>query len=84
MAIEIEKGVPRPDLAGRSGQTKYPFRDMKPGDSFVVRLAETKSKTTLSLQNSLFNCAKNAIGRGKISVRKLPEGDGFRVWRIAA
>jgi hypothetical protein len=82
-AIKIEKGIPLPPGRGGPSRVKYPFKDMEVGDSFVALLADSSAADLLRLQGSLGNCAKAAIGPSKIATRKLPDGSGFRVWRIA-
>lgn len=81
-SILIEKGVPLAENRGSTG-TKYPFRDMDVGDSFVAKLADSKSTTMEGFRNALLTCAKNSIGPRKIATRKLEDGSGFRVWRTA-
>ena len=69
--IAISSGVPIP--AARWARPKYPWRDMRPGDSFFVpgerRLVVTRAR-------------KKSIGFTPIS-RKVVEGNvaGFRYWR---
>lgn len=77
--FDIDEGVPEP-AESRGGATKYPFKRMKPGDSFFVPLAGRKSS---SVRGSLSGSAANALGRGGASIRAVTEGgrDGFRVWR---
>lgn len=60
---------------------EYPFKDMRAGDSIVVRLADSKFPTLPRLQIALLNFGYATFGAGKISTRKLPDGDGFRVLR---
>jgi hypothetical protein len=67
MKVEVDKSIPIP--RSNMGRPKYPWRDLKIGDSFYV------PKYT----NSLHYCAKR-IGI-KITTRKDAEG-GIRVWRI--
>lgn len=61
--IKIDKGVPMP--------TKYPWKSMEIGDSFVFPYRPSNK--------GLYRCAAHA--GIKISIRK--EGDGIRIWRIA-
>lgn len=48
------------------------WKDMKPGDSILVRWRS---------QASLGNCAREAFGKGNYRTRT--EGDAIRVWRLA-
>ena len=66
--IEIEKNVP---LFPRKTNTKYPFAEMKVGDSFVI---PPRPKTPI-----LQGYAKT-FGI-KITIRRQPDGS-YRVWRI--
>ena len=67
---EIEKNVPMPN--GRHGRgPKYPWKDMKVGDSFFV-----SGTTTANISRS----ANIQLGAG--CYRTTKEGDGVRVWRI--
>lgn len=59
--IKIEKGIPV------QSKTKYPFKQMNIGDSFICKTA-----------NGIYTCAKNASV--KIQVRSTD--DGYRVWRV--
>lgn len=81
MLITIEKGVPLVKAKARA--TKYPFRDMEVGDSFIVLLKDSRSTCLALLQNSVLRCASQTIGSGKITTRQLPDGSGLRVWRTA-
>jgi hypothetical protein len=70
--IKIDKGIPLPN-DGRL--TKYPFKGMKIGDSFLF-----PEETT---PNNAYSLAISAGVRLKLkfSVRKTSEG--YRCWRIA-
>jgi hypothetical protein len=81
MTFQIERDVPLPV---RGANLNFPFKDLSQGDSFVVRLSDVRCSKLSSLQQGLYSSARETIGASKITVRKLPEGDGFRVWRIAA
>lgn len=70
--IKIDKKVPMPPLRARA---TYPFRDMKPGDSFFV---ENGNNASISC------CASNFASKNpgfKFTTRR--EGNGYRCWRIA-
>ena len=71
MEFVIDKNIPIP-TATRNRATKYPWADMKVGDSFFV---PGKPKALYA----------SARGRGiKIAVRPDKQGrkDGVRVWRV--
>ena len=72
----IEKNVPIPvGGKGVSGQTKYPFSEMKIGDSFAVSCVPS---TVISAARNWRNTHNSSC---KFSVRKTP--DGCRCWRVA-
>ena len=69
--IKIDKDIPIPTIRG-----KYPFKDMKVGDSFLVE------KPTVSKHNvasALHSSAKKMGKDYKITVRR--EENGVRCWR---
>lgn len=71
--FKIEKRVPLPSPRKHGGESKYPFRDMEVGDSFIVKGSDG---------NSIRSTASNAgrrLGR-KFTVAN--EEDGHRIWRI--
>lgn len=66
MTIKIEPGIPMP--------AKFPFAEMKVGDSFLV--PAKASKNTVAVY-----ATRHARKTGtKFTVRKTPEG--YRCWRI--
>ena len=68
---EIEKNVPLPpDPRGRP--SKYPFSEMKPGDSIFVA-----SKAAAARRASYLFGVRHGL---EFATRK--EGDGVRIWRI--
>lgn len=75
MKYAIEKNIAIP---GISGPQKYPFREMKVGDSFIIN-----DYSRLSMQkagNAARNFAKKAGLNIKFCSRK--EGDKIRIFRI--
>lgn len=76
MHIKIDKHIPPP--AGHSGPvTKYPWADMKVGDSFFLT-GSMGVRDRLSASSRAF--AKRHAGFA-FTMRK--EGAGYRVWRVA-
>lgn len=73
--IEIEKGIPLPERKGpyKTKPTKYPYRTMEVGDSFLV---PEPPKTFRAQVN---NWGRSSNGK-KFAYRTTPEG--LRVWRI--
>lgn len=65
--IKIEKGVPLPHVRGVA---KYPWHEMKVGDSFVVP----------AIPRTNFHQGAKQVG---IQISTRVEGDSIRVWRIA-
>lgn len=77
----IEKNVPKPDK--RLGvASKYPFKLMEIGDSFVVSLAETDSENIERLQARLAASGRDFLGRGGVSTRIADDRLSVRVWRV--
>ena len=75
MGIKLDKDVPVPLNAGMPGNAKYPWREMKPGDSFFVPVGNGAQK----------GMSVNAKNAGiKVATRTVVENGvkGFRVWRI--
>ena len=81
MAYKIESGVPMPESRGGvGGGAKYPFKDMKPGDSFFEPL---NGRPVQKVQALLGGCGKAVLGPGAVATRSVEEGGvaGVRVWR---
>lgn len=72
----LEENVPVTPRAYGPRGSKYPFRRMSPGQSFLVP-ANTKADTIRSAVGA-FN--KNNKGFGKFAVRSTDAG--IRVWRV--
>tara|TARA_R110000823_G_scaffold195626_2_gene326978 strand:- start:117 stop:413 length:297 start_codon:yes stop_codon:yes gene_type:complete len=95
MTYPVSKGIPVPE----NSKSKYPFKDMEPGDSFFVPMSDGKT-TEKNLRASLYNAGLLAIrshwlpaGHGfkhSVKVRKTVNPScgtsGFRVWvdKVAA
>lgn len=69
----ISKNIPIPAIP----KTKYPFKDMKVGDSFL--LDSNMKRTVVSIKCCQF--AKKSNTGIKFTVRKLKNGD-IRCWRV--
>jgi hypothetical protein len=66
MSIKIESGIPMP--------AKFPFAEMKVGDSFLVPESTSRNVVTVYAR-------RHAIKTGmKFTIRKTSEG--YRCWRI--
>lgn len=79
MSYEIESNVPPPK---KSQRNKYPFDDMKVGDSFFVPLEKADPS---SVRNSAFSHAQRRDDFA-VSVRHVTKDGvktGVRVWRVA-
>lgn len=74
---KIQKGIPIPE---KENITKYPFKEMRVGDSFFMVTTHLKSpaggviRTKVWSYNNLYN--KKIV----VDIRK--EKNGVRVWRI--
>ena len=76
MKIQIEKGVPAPTKQTRS--SKYPFRDMKVGDSFFIKSDDPEPlRKKLSSASTMF-CKTNPDFKFKTQVFDT----GVRIWRV--
>ena len=73
-AIQIDKNVPLPKKANGRLDHKYPFRQMKVGDSFLY--PEGVSPTA-AYHVARYHSLKMQV---QFTVRKTPEG--FRCWRV--
>jgi hypothetical protein len=83
MQITIQHDVPLHPRQGGRGR-KYPFNEMKVGDSFEVALGNGSGFTDISkLQSNLSNCARAVFGKGGAATRANPDRSAVRVWRLA-
>lgn len=74
--IKVDKQKPIPEMK-RGPVSKYPFKDLKVGDSFLI---PDKAKKN-GIYSSLANFNKGRRNPIKITIRT--EDQGLRVWRIA-
>ena len=76
---EIEKNVPMPESKGGPGARKYPFANMKKGDSFFIADGGEPYKT----QSRIVQAASRGAAKmnGAKFTTRLAKG-GVRVWRI--
>lgn len=72
--VDIDKGVPVPEGAGRKG--KYPWKDMKVGDSIYGGEGHTRA----SLLASATGWATRNNPTWRFTSRK--DGAGYRIWRV--
>ena len=81
MTYAIEKKIPMPYTSGRGRPAKYPFAQMRKGDSFAVPFTDD---TLPKLRTRLSVCAANFAQRngGKFTLRTLKEDGVIRVWRV--
>lgn len=79
--IQIESGIPIPPRAGGTGRpSKYPFDQLKPGDSFLVPHHDGNPVVTVRRMAAAVKGAAKRTG-WKFTTRRLSEG--LRVWRVA-
>lgn len=71
--FKIDKNVPMPKGVRGPGKTKYPWREMEVGDSFLLP-ASLASRGIVGASN-------NRYAPRRFAIRKTPEG--YRIWRIA-
>ena len=77
--FKIQKNVPVP--LGALG-SKYPFNELKPGNSFWVTIEDSSfEKVRSKVHTNLSWLIKTGkVPKIKICIRR--DGDGVRVWRI--
>lgn len=75
MSVEIQKNKPMP--AGKSGKQKYPWTDLKVGDSFLVDMRQWASGSL-----AYFNKKMKRLKKKQIKIETRSEGDKCRVWRV--
>lgn len=68
--LKIEKNVPMPGRIGMRKNERYPFDDMRVGDSFVIKGNETK-------RSSVHSCARK---RGYRVVTRKVGNNKYRIW----
>ena len=89
--FEIEKSIPIPTRrrGGQRGETKYPWADMKIGDSFSVPArGPTKTRQQDLAQNTLATSARywaivNQKNTFKVTTRLSDDRKFVRCWRTA-
>jgi len=77
--ITIDKNVPFPNMNKSRGQ--YPFEEMQPGDSFLVKGVGDKAKKLKASLNGAARRAEKKTG-AKFYVDVVVEEKGVRVWRV--
>jgi len=73
--MEVEKNI---EIPRRHKNTKYPWAELKVGNSFFV--ADKKKKHVMFSCVAAFNKGKKKKDQITITLRE--EGEGIRVWRI--
>lgn len=73
--VKIEKGIPIPPRVCGRRSTRYPWTEMRVGDSFMIR---NKKPATVHAQ---VNQARKTYD-AQYTVRAV--AGGFRVWRVKA
>ncbi len=82
--FQIESNIPLPEK--KTANDKYPFKDMKVGDSFFVPGADT---VPAILRGRLYaSCSNRRQASGKterfsVRIETNGHGEGVRVWRTA-
>jgi hypothetical protein len=87
--MKIENNIPMPVTSKSSPYRKYPFAEMKVGDSvfFADEPKGTQSNPSVASRmysahsRKKFSSRKKPDGGSKFTSRK--EGTGVRIWRIA-
>lgn len=84
MSYQVQSGIDMPPKSGDYYFYKYPFREMKVGDSFFVPRTDVESKI-VGLSAGSSSKRHSLDGQPKIvfTVRTLADKSGCRCWRIA-
>lgn len=78
--FKIEKGVPAPGVDSRRTSRRYPFNEMKIGDSFFVPL---NGKEPIRVQSNVMSSARTFRKTGaKFTSSISHDPPGVRVWRV--
>lgn len=77
--MKIEKGIPIPESISRKSNAKYPWPDMKVGDSFTVEWRNYSTKYSVLRAGDSWS-KRNKDGEWKFTARK--EGCNVRIWRV--
>ncbi len=77
---KIDKGIPIPTKAGGGVPSKYPFRAMEVGDSFLAEAPEGMSRRQLRIAVTSAAAYQQTTYGTKFSVRTV--SDGIRCWRV--
>lgn len=72
MTFKVETGIPVPDFRP---QRKYPFNEMKPGDSFLINGTDHASVANAATSYG------RAMGRAW-KFRVIKTSEGYRCWRL--
>lgn len=74
LAVQVEHGIPIPPKPTRSVWRPF-FDRLQPGDSVAL---------PIKLKDRVSTAAKteNKAGRGSYTMRTLPDGELFRIWRV--
>lgn len=77
--FKLTNKIPHPRYGKGVSREQYPWKQMKPGDSFFCPRV-SKKQTTVPAAHA----QNQAHPRKKFSVRKVVENgvQGFRVWRV--
>lgn len=83
MEIKIDKGVPVPPQQVPGRKSKWPWKDMEPGDSFFAAGYATKAEDGAMVMNGT-NGRRVAPGTKWCARTRVENGvKGVRVWRKA-
>lgn len=75
MTYPLENGIPMPSACSGPRAARYPMREIKVGQSFLIPSSELPKHVGQSVRNSAAYYGK------KVAVRKVK--GGVRVWRTA-
>ena len=77
--MKIDKGLELPDKQSGGRETKYPYKELEVGDSYLVKLKKYSKSKHASISSAAAQWVKRNELDWKFTVRKVDEG--IRVWR---
>lgn len=77
MKIKIDKNIPIFNIMGKEKTIKYPFHEMRIGDSFAINCSEKCRKT---IQSNVLNSFRNINKNIKVKLISRSFNKGMRFW----
>lgn len=74
----IEHNVPIPPKRSGGRKRRFPFHEMRPGDSFLVPTTSPAEQRLVRQRLAAYGV--QTLGKGAVTTRTVPRG--VRVWRV--